>query len=91
MSLRFSSVVVSLWIGLALAAPADLRSAFTHPRNKWNTNTTISFPGSASFENATVRWNAYEGPDYSVAVTPGTAEDAAKAVSNPTEYRWLDY
>jgi hypothetical protein len=80
MSLRLSSAASLLWAALALAAPADLRSAFTNPTNKWAANTTISFPGSANFDNATVRWNGYEGPDYSVAITPGTADDAAKAV-----------
>jgi len=69
-----------LWAPLLAAASTGLISAFNDPKNDWNPRTTISFAGSAMFDNATIRWNAYAGPSFTVAVTVGTAADVAKAV-----------
>ncbi|KAK0622036.1 hypothetical protein B0T17DRAFT_609009 [Bombardia bombarda] len=50
------------------------------PANNWAANTTISYPGSEQFVNATERWTIYSAPTYSAAISPGTEEDARKVV-----------
>ncbi|KAI1334906.1 hypothetical protein F5Y15DRAFT_399674 [Xylariaceae sp. FL0016] len=51
---------------------------------EWARNTTIEFPGSQAFSNATERWDIYEEPTFAAAVTPGTEEDVAQAVKIAT-------
>lgn len=61
----------------------DLRSLLGDPANGWSVNTTISFPGSAEFEEATERWTIYRPPTYRAAICPGTEDDIIKIVSGP--------
>lgn len=75
-----NTIKALLWATLAVVVSADMHYAFNHPINNWSVNTTISFPGQSDFTNATIRWNAYEGPGYAAAVTVGSAEDVAKTV-----------
>ncbi|OQD81687.1 hypothetical protein PENANT_c026G10445 [Penicillium antarcticum] len=45
-----------------------------------NAQTTIIFPNTTAFENATERWNSLGAPSYSVAISPATGDDVARAV-----------
>lgn len=59
---------------------SDLRGLLTHPSRAWSPNTTVSFPGSPNFANATQRWSIFSPPTYSAAINPGTEEDISKVV-----------
>lgn len=60
--------------------PVDLRSLLRQNGTRWSNGTTISFPGSQVFVNATERWSTYEPPTYFAAISPATEGDVAKAV-----------
>ena len=62
------------------AAPTDLRSALNQKSNRWDEQTTIAFPKSATFDNATMRWSSYEAPSYFAAVSPANEADLVKTV-----------
>ncbi|KAL2824211.1 FAD-binding domain-containing protein [Aspergillus cavernicola] len=70
-----------LLLKAAAALPSDPYSIFTSPRNSWDADTTIFFPNSTQFVDATERWNSYNQPSYSFAITPATEEDVAQAVT----------
>ncbi|KAK3936141.1 hypothetical protein QBC46DRAFT_461661 [Diplogelasinospora grovesii] len=81
--MRFSHAALgAAWLlsGSVTAHPADIYSVFTNPSNNWDAHTTIEFPNSTAFENATERWNTFDEPTFSIAITPGTDADVAKAV-----------
>lgn len=59
---------------------ADLKGLLTDPARHWAANTTVSFPGDATFSNATERWSIFNAPTYSAAVSPGTEADVSKVV-----------
>lgn len=59
---------------------ADLKGLLTDPARHWAANTTVSFPGDATFANATERWSIFNAPTYSAAVSPGTEADVSKVV-----------
>jgi hypothetical protein len=85
MHLSLPALGVWLYLTRASASPANPYSAFTDPSNDWSTQTTIDFPNSTAFVNATERWNSFDPPTYSVAITPATDVDVAKAVrSSPS-------
>ncbi|KAI0409686.1 FAD-binding domain-containing protein [Xylaria palmicola] len=46
----------------------------------WPAQSSIHYPGSAAFTEATVRWNAYGAPSYCAAVSPSNAEEVASIV-----------
>lgn len=58
----------------------DLKALLTDPARHWAANTTVSFPGSTSFNNATERYSIFDEPTYSAAVSPGTEADISKVV-----------
>lgn len=58
----------------------DLRALLTDPARQWAANTTVSFPGSTNFDNATERYSIFNQPTYSAAVSPGTEGDISKVV-----------
>ncbi|KAI1465641.1 FAD-binding domain-containing protein [Daldinia caldariorum] len=60
----------------------DIKTIFTGAH--WSINTTVSFPGSDSFTNATVRWSTFHQPTYAVAVSPATEADVIQAVKLAT-------
>lgn len=64
----------------AAACKADLKGLLTDPARHWAVNTTVSFPGDATFANATERWSIFSAPTYSAAVSPGTEADVSKVV-----------
>ncbi|EED21270.1 conserved hypothetical protein [Talaromyces stipitatus ATCC 10500] len=64
----------------------DLRGLLTDPVHQWASNTTISFPNTVAFENATERWSIFSPPTYSAAVSPGTEEDVKKVVNLARTY-----
>ena len=78
----FLSAVLGAWLCFmtATALPANLSSVFSHSNNNWHARTTIEFPNSTTFVNATERWNSFDAPTYSVAVTPASEADVATAV-----------
>ncbi|KAH7308680.1 hypothetical protein B0I35DRAFT_471224 [Stachybotrys elegans] len=66
----------------ATCSSADLRQVLLDDANNWSASTVISFPDDpAAFLNATQRWSPFMVPTYEAAITPGTEEDVAKAVS----------
>jgi hypothetical protein len=52
----------------------DLGPILAKHAHKW-TETTLSFPGSEEFVNATERWTTFSAPTYSAALTPATEDD----------------
>ncbi|KAI0437383.1 hypothetical protein F4803DRAFT_566114 [Xylaria telfairii] len=60
------------------AAPLDIKSILSSA--KWSTGTTLSFPSSENFFNATERWTIFDPPTYVAAVSPTTEADVVKAV-----------
>lgn len=60
---------------------SDLKPLLTDPIRKWSANTTISFPSSDAFKEATERWTIANPPTYVAAIRPGTEEDISKVVS----------
>lgn len=82
LSLSLSACVSFLASNVA-AAPfirADLRALLTDPAREWSEGTTVAFPGSSEFEDATERWTIFRPPTYSAAIRPGTEEDIGKVV-----------
>lgn len=75
-----SFVSACLCVRAVVAAPYDIHSAFTNSSNTWDARTTVLFPNSTAFAEATERWNNANRPGYAVAITPATEEDVAKAV-----------
>ncbi|KAI0147393.1 Glucooligosaccharide oxidase [Xylariaceae sp. FL1272] len=72
----------SIFFSGSLAAKnADPYSAFANPDNHWNPGTIITFANETGFANATERYNSLNAPTFSIAITPATSEDTAKAVS----------
>ncbi|KAI0550085.1 FAD-binding domain-containing protein [Xylaria curta] len=61
---------------------SDIRSLFTSA--KWSNATTIEFPGSTAFVNATGRWNIFDEPTYAAAISPATEGDVVQAVKIAT-------
>lgn len=76
------------WLGL-YSVPSciaqDLRAALTDSSNEWASTTTVSFPGSQEFTNATLRWDVFAPPTYSAAISPGTEADVVKSVRKDHE------
>lgn len=83
-ALSFICVCFPLAAPSKIAPHIDIRSLLTSPRNNWSANTTISFPTSPQFENATERWTLFDAPTYSAAVSPGSEADLVTAVCQPT-------
>ncbi|KAI1752351.1 hypothetical protein F4782DRAFT_501516 [Xylaria castorea] len=61
---------------------SDIRSLFTGA--KWSKTTTVEFPGSTAFVNATERWNIFDEPTFAAAVSPATEADVIQAVKIAT-------
>ncbi|KAK9794409.1 putative FAD-binding PCMH-type domain-containing protein [Seiridium cardinale] len=55
---------------------------------QWSAGTTVAYPSSADFANATERWSIYDSPTYSVAISPATEEDVRQAVQLSTSNRY---
>ncbi|KAI0184711.1 hypothetical protein EV127DRAFT_443582 [Xylaria flabelliformis] len=64
---------------------SDIRSLFTSA--KWSSATTVVFPGSAAFVNATERWDIFDEPTYAAAISPATEADVVQAVKIATSNR----
>ena len=47
---------------------------------QWPNSTTVYYPDSDAFVNATARWNAYGAPDYSAAVSPSSVAEMIEIV-----------
>ncbi|KUI74338.1 hypothetical protein VM1G_09891 [Cytospora mali] len=80
-----------IWLGichvsLCSAHMQDLRALLTNQSNDWASTTTVSFPGSQEFTNATLRWDIYAPPTYSAAISPGTEADVVKSVKLATTH-----
>ncbi|KAI1499777.1 hypothetical protein F5X99DRAFT_410694 [Biscogniauxia marginata] len=67
-------------LSAAVRPRADLRVALTDSRINWSPDTSLSFPGDSSFENATERWTVFRPPTYTAAVSPETEDDVVRAV-----------
>ncbi|KAI1123020.1 Glucooligosaccharide oxidase [Nemania abortiva] len=63
----------------------SLRDIFLNAKNQWSNETIVSFPSEEAFANATVRWNTYGAPSYSVAVSPADEVDVVKVVKLAVE------
>ncbi|KAM0251916.1 hypothetical protein ACHAQJ_007931 [Trichoderma viride] len=84
--LRSLSGLLSLCVlGNAAALPktcnTDLKPLLTSPARNWSANTTVSFPGSAAFNESTERWTIFDPPTYVAAIQPGTEEDISKVIN----------
>ncbi|QYS96959.1 FAD-binding PCMH-type domain-containing protein [Trichoderma simmonsii] len=66
----------------------DLRALLTDPARQWAANTTVSFPGSTNFDNATERYSIFNQPTYSAAVSPGTEGDISKVINLAKSYNF---
>lgn len=80
----FLPLWLSVWVsGLdaAVLRHADIKSVLTNPAQTWSQSTTISFPETAQFVDATERWTMFNPPTYSAAISPGSEEDVIGAVS----------
>ncbi|KAJ8132697.1 hypothetical protein O1611_g930 [Lasiodiplodia mahajangana] len=92
--MHFSSTVVLSFLGFSsrgLAATVHSRgeslpSILRNPGNHWSSQTTLSFPGDARFENVTERWTIYEPPTFNAAVSPATENDVVEAVKLARAY-----
>ncbi|KAI1174361.1 hypothetical protein F4777DRAFT_387046 [Nemania sp. FL0916] len=71
-----------LFVDATAVERRDIRSLLTSA--KWSPNTTVEFPGSSSFVNATERWNIYKEPVYAAAVSPATEKDVVQALKIAT-------
>ncbi|KAI0505864.1 hypothetical protein F5B22DRAFT_660898 [Xylaria bambusicola] len=60
----------------------------THPAHLWSANTTISFPGSPNFDDATARWTIFSPPTYNAAIRPGSEADIARVVKLASLYKF---
>ncbi|KAI9154974.1 FAD-linked oxidoreductase virF [Paramyrothecium foliicola] len=89
MASRSSSYWLLLLLWATFCAPSlavssrgrvDLRRVLTDPARKWVTNTTVSFPGSLEFNDATERWTIFRPPTYSATIRPGTEGDIVKII-----------
>lgn len=58
----------------------DFQAALAEGNITWSSNTTLSFPGSDVFANATERWSIAHEPTYAAAISPATEEDVVTAV-----------
>ncbi|KAG8158429.1 hypothetical protein KVR01_011551 [Diaporthe batatas] len=58
----------------------ELRHILLDKSNHWCNGTAIQFPGEESFHKLTERWNTFEAPTYSAAISPATEADVAKTV-----------
>ncbi|KAH7383958.1 hypothetical protein BKA66DRAFT_463175 [Pyrenochaeta sp. MPI-SDFR-AT-0127] len=67
-----------------LANRADLGHMLAKRSDNWSSATTISFPGSAIFSNATERWTTFSAPTYSAAISPANENDLANIVKYAT-------
>lgn len=79
----FLSTALAIWLfsSAVTALPRNhTYSVFLHPHHHWHAHTTIEFPNSTAFVNATERWNTNNPPTYAVAVSPAREEDVATAV-----------
>ncbi|KAJ3574146.1 hypothetical protein NPX13_g4463 [Xylaria arbuscula] len=66
----------------------DYKEFLTHPAHLWSTNTTILFPGSSDFEDATARWTVFSPPTYSAAIRPGSEADISRIVKLASLYKF---
>ncbi|PHH80586.1 hypothetical protein CDD80_845 [Ophiocordyceps camponoti-rufipedis] len=64
----------------------DLRSLLNDPIRGWSANTTVLFPDSPDFSEATERWTVFRPPTYRAAIRPGTPEDICKIVKLATSH-----
>ncbi|RWA08729.1 hypothetical protein EKO27_g6368 [Xylaria grammica] len=64
----------------------SLRSILLDPELAWSDQTTITFPNSAGFVEATERWTVFEAPTYQAALQPATEADVIKAVKLATRF-----
>ncbi|KAI0116553.1 hypothetical protein GGR51DRAFT_546059 [Nemania sp. FL0031] len=78
--------VVILWACLIFCRAQDFLTTLADPANQWAPTTTISTPDSQGFVDATLRWDIYAPPTYSVAISPGTESDVRKAVELATSH-----
>ncbi|KAI1087260.1 hypothetical protein F5B19DRAFT_476179 [Rostrohypoxylon terebratum] len=72
-----------VWLRLCHISPSnaqDLETILTDPGNNWAPTTTVTFPGTQEFIDATLRWEVYAPPSYSAAISPGTEADVVKSV-----------
>lgn len=89
MQLLHTRVLTTTWLsilaGVAAAATVDLKAVLSIA--EWSENTTIAYPGSVDYEDATERWSIYDPPTYSAVVSPGVEADVVQAVSIFPTYR----
>ncbi|KAL4938557.1 hypothetical protein BDV06DRAFT_215011 [Aspergillus oleicola] len=53
-------------------------------RHNWDSDTVLSIPGTATFNNATSRWNLFRAPSYGAALSIGSEEDLVETVQMAT-------
>ncbi|KAL3477602.1 FAD-binding domain-containing protein [Aspergillus californicus] len=70
-------------IRAAVAPRVDLASILQD--QSWS-GATLSFPGSDNFTDATLRWNIYNEPTYSAALSVASEADVVKAVKLARKY-----
>ncbi|KAI0430782.1 hypothetical protein F5Y09DRAFT_355762 [Xylaria sp. FL1042] len=66
--------------------PFNLKEFLTHPAHLWSADTSILFPGSSEFEDATARWTIFSPPTYNAAIRPGSEADIARIIKLASLY-----
>ncbi|TGJ82155.1 hypothetical protein E0Z10_g6607 [Xylaria hypoxylon] len=66
----------------------NFKEFLSHPAHLWSSNTTLSFPGSSGFEDATARWTIFSPPTYRAAIRPGSEADIARIIKLASLYKF---
>ncbi|KAI1125556.1 hypothetical protein F5Y10DRAFT_246815 [Nemania abortiva] len=66
----------------------NFKDFLSHPAHLWSANTSISFPDSSEFEDATARWTIFSPPTYHAAIRPGTEADISRIVKLASLYKF---
>ncbi|KAI0200233.1 hypothetical protein F4808DRAFT_461098 [Astrocystis sublimbata] len=81
---RVATALLLPW--LTLGVSQSLKVLLNDPSNNWVSTTTISFPRSQAFFDATLRWDKYAQPTFSAAISPGVEVDVIKSVKLATSH-----
>ncbi|KAI1350305.1 Glucooligosaccharide oxidase [Xylaria sp. FL0043] len=75
------TLVINAAVSETLAASSrNIATILTNTGVQWAPHTSITFPGDAGFENATMRWTVFRPPTYRAAISPSTEKDVVNAV-----------
>ncbi|KAK1634584.1 hypothetical protein BDP81DRAFT_451133 [Colletotrichum phormii] len=85
--------LIYLWLSLQSQVPTwtwkspDLRGILLDEGNQWCSGTAVRFPGQEGFSEMTDRWNTFDAPTHSAAISPATEADVVKTVLLAAKHR----